>query len=347
MRVCATLGVPFLTLDCEKEYKEMVVDYMLSEYKAGRTPNPDVFCNKYVKFGVFLKRALEMGADYVATGHYAQIEKREMRNEKRIESDSHLDSHISYLYEASDKEKDQSYFLHQLSQEQLAHVLFPIGHLHKTEVRELAKKFGLPTAEKKDSQGLCFIGKVDMKEFLAHYMHDNSSAKPGDVLDESGAVIGSHDGAVFYTIGERHGFMITSQNITEQTQNHGEKDENRPRYYVVAKDIEKNTITVGLRKEKREMRKEKGNKKYLNASSNPISYLISHNSMNWISGNEPSLSNSFDVRFRYRQEKQKCNIVKTDSGYEIIPERSQFGIAPGQSAVIYVDDVCLGGGILD
>ena len=159
MRVCATLGVPFLTLDCEKEYKEMVVDYMLSEYKAGRTPNPDVFCNKYVKFGVFLKKALEAGVTHVATGHYAQVEKR-----------------VNYflLKEAVDTDKDQSYFLSQLGQHELSHALFPIGHLKKSEVRTLAREFNLPTAEKKDSQGICFVGKVDMEEFLKEDLEESA-----------------------------------------------------------------------------------------------------------------------------------------------------------------------------
>ena len=316
MRVCATLGVPFMTLDCEKEYKELVVDYMLNEYKAGRTPNPDVFCNKYVKFGVFLEKALELGADYVATGHYAQVSSSSFRPTSRNPE--------TLLLESVDKEKDQSYFLHQLGPEQLVHTMFPIGHLHKSEVRKLAKKFNLPTADKKDSQGLCFIGKVDMKEFLAHYIKPEeglprqSGATAGDVLDEKGEVIGRHDGAVFYTIGERHGFEIFK------------KSESDTPLFVVAKDIEKNTITVVSKAEYTTIQK---------------SFVV--RDMNWCSGKVPDLDKKYDIRFRYRQEKQKCQIKFENGKYEIIPDEAQFGVANGQSAVVYDGEVCLGGGVIE
>jgi tRNA-specific 2-thiouridylase len=299
MRVCATLGVPFMTLDCEKEYKELVVDYMLNEYKAGRTPNPDVFCNKYVKFGVFLQKALECGADYVATGHYALAN---YTNEIECE-----------LLESADKEKDQSYFLHQLGPEQLAHVMFPIGHLHKSEVRELAKKFNLPTAEKKDSQGLCFIGKVDMKEFLAHYI----TSEKGNVLNEKGEVIGRHDGAVFYTIGERHGLTLNAKN------------ENNPRMFVISKDMQTNTITVSPK---------------VDFGGDTQGFSLTE--VNWISGRQPDLDKKYDVRFRYRQEKQKCLIERDGNTYKIIPDEPQFDVALGQSAVIYDGEICLGGGVI-
>jgi tRNA-specific 2-thiouridylase len=324
MRVCATLGVPFLTLDCEKEYKDLVVDYMLAEYKAGCTPNPDVFCNKYVKFGTFLAKALKMGADYVATGHYARVREFPISNFQF----SNGEQKKYELLESNDKEKDQSYFLHQLNQEQLSHTLFPIGHLQKSEVRELAKKFGLPTAEKKDSQGLCFIGKVDMKEFLAHYI----DAKSGDVLSESGEVIGRHDGAVFYTIGERHGFVVsTPRTIADLTQIDAEGNIVRPRYYVIAKDISANTITVSSKAD--------------SSHEKLTSYKLK--AISWVSEKSPDFSDTFDIRFRYRQEKQKCKIIRTGDSYKIIPESPQFGIAPGQSAVIYSGDICLGGGIIE
>lgn len=324
MRVCTTLGVPFMTLDCEKEYKELVVDYMLSEYKAGRTPNPDVFCNKYVKFGVFLRKAIEMGADFVATGHYARVAR--IVDERGLGADLRGRETNYRLLESADKKKDQSYFLHQLNQEQLAHILFPVGHLQKSEVRKLAQKFGLPTAEKKDSQGLCFIGKVDMKEFLAHYI----KSEPGDVLNEVGEIIGQHNGAIFYTIGERHGFMITSQTIADSMQTNAEREGQRPRLFVVAKDIEKNTITVGTK---------------VNQTSDVGQIKVSE--MHWISEKAPDLKIKYNVRFRYGQERQECKIVKTESGFEIIPDDPQFGIAPGQSAVIYSGEVCLGGGVIE
>src|SRR3989338_1920286 len=186
MRICAKLGIPFITLDLSKDYKRRVVDYMIAEYRAGRTPNPDVMCNAHVKFGGFYKFSRKNGADFVATGHYAQIK---------------LQASSLKLLTSADKEKDQSYFLWQIKQEQLTNILFPVGGLEKPEVRKLAKKFGLSTAEKKDSQGLCFLGKIDVKEFLKHFIKQ----KPGKVLNEKEEVVGEHSGAVFFTLGERHG----------------------------------------------------------------------------------------------------------------------------------------------
>lgn len=301
MRVCATLGVPFLTLDCEKEYKEMVVDYMLSEYKAGRTPNPDVFCNKYVKFGVFLKKALEMGALAVATGHYAQVEKK---------------GELFLLKEAFDSDKDQSYFLSQLGQHELSHALFPIGHLKKSDVRKLARSFNLPTAEKKDSQGLCFIGKVDMKEFLKHYI----TVKPGDVLNEKGEKIGVHEGSELYTIGERHGFTITAKT-----------DHDAP-LFVVSKNVVQNTITVAPRVPLGEAVSSQGEVKL--------------EKVHWTSGKEIDLNKTYGVRFRYRQEKVESQIIKKDTGYVIRPRKPQDDVASGQTAVVYDGDICVGAGIV-
>ena len=313
MRVCATLGVPFLTLDCEKEYKEMVVDYMLSEYKAGRTPNPDVFCNKYVKFGVFLKKALELGADFVATGHYAQI-----NTNIRMNADN-TNGYEWVLKEAEDRDKDQSYFLSQLGQHELSHALFPIGHLKKSEVRKLAQEFGLPTAEKKDSQGLCFIGKVDMKEFLKHYIE----TKPGNVLDLEGNAVGTHEGAELYTIGERHGFVVTK------------KSNNDAPLFVISKDITENTITVAPRT-------------VLGEKVSPKSDIgeIKVSDMHWISGKEEDLNKTYGVRFRYRQEKVESKIIKKGDEYVLKPVRNQDDIASGQTAVIYDEDVCVGAGIV-
>ena len=313
MRVCATLGVPFLTLDCEKEYKELVVDYMLSEYKAGRTPNPDVFCNKYVKFGVFLKKALSLGADYVATGHYAQIS-------GGVSSGAHeVNPREICLREAEDKGKDQSYFLSQLGQHELSHALFPIGHLKKSEVRKIAAGLNLPTAEKKDSQGLCFIGKVDMKEFLKHYIE----TKRGDVLNTEGRKIGLHEGSELYTIGERHGFTIT------------EKTDHDAPLFVVSKDITKNTITVAPRGT-------------LGEKVSPCSGVgeIGLSGMHWIGGKEADLGKTYGVRFRYRQEKVKSTIIKKGEGYTVQPSKTQDDIASGQIAVVYDGDVCVGAGIV-
>ena len=207
MRVCAKLGIPFIELDLEKEYKKEVVDYMIREYKAGKTPNPDVMCNRFIKFGGFYSWAMKDGADFVATGHYARI-----------------DHDTNTLMTANDTNKDQSYFLWQIKKEQLPHILFPVGGMKKPDVRKLAKKHGLITADKKDSQGLCLVGKIDMKDFLRHYITE----KPGKVLNEKGNVLGTHTGAFLYTIGERVGNLGASQG-----------DHQKP-YYVTAKNNAKN-----------------------------------------------------------------------------------------------------------
>ncbi|MFA5888790.1 MAG: tRNA 2-thiouridine(34) synthase MnmA [Candidatus Paceibacterota bacterium] len=302
MRVCATLGVPFLTLDCQKEYKREVVDYMIREYSNGRVPNPDVFCNKYVKFGVFLKKALKLGADYVATGHYARTEERT----KRLE-----------LKEGMDKNKDQSYFLYTLNQKQLKHILFPIGKMMKPEVRKLAKKFGLSTAEKKDSQGVCFLGKLDMKDFLSHYIKQ----KKGSVLNTKKEIIGHHDGAMFLTIGQRHGFTITKKTTTD------------PRYFIISKDLKKNTITVANKESEK------------NTIYSTRKICLSH--IHFIGDKKLKLPLKMAVRIRYRQEKQKCVLNKEKNKYVVIFNIPQNAIAEGQSAVFYDGDVCLGGGIIE
>lgn len=303
MRVCATVGVPFITFDFEKEYKKEVVDYMIREYSLGRVPNPDVFCNKYVKFGVFLKKSREMGADFIATGHYAvKCQERDL---------------TFHLRESVDKEKDQSYFLYTLGQEELAHTLFPVGAMTKAEVRKLALKFSLPTATKKDSQGLCFIGKVDMKDFLSHYI----KTKEGNVLDTKGKVVGKHDGAIFYTIGQRHGFTVTKKGPKE------------PKVFVISKDLEKNTITVGNKESE------------LDKVYSIKGILVPE--IHYISGKKPKSEKKLSVRIRYRQEKQPCTIEKKVDGYHISFETLQNGISVGQSAVIYQNDICLGGGIIE
>lgn len=290
MRVCAKLEVPFITLDLEKEYKKEVVDYMISEYRSGRTPNPDVMCNRYVKFGGFYDWAMEQGADHIATGHYCRIKN-------------------GNLLMGEDQNKDQSYFLWTIRKEQLTHVLFPVGNIEKPEVRKLAKRFGLPNAEKKDSQGLCFIGKIDIKEFLSHYIEE----KRGDVLDEAGRIIGYHDGAFFYTIGERHGFIIT------------EKSPNDSPHYVVKKNIEKNTITVAHREMITNGKME-----------------IKLKDTNWIN-EKPKEGKKYMARSRYRESLQEVSI--NDEKF-VTFSKSQNSISPGQSLVVYDGKICLGGGII-
>ena len=223
MRVAAKLDIPFLTCDAEQAYKDDVADYFINEYKAGRTPNPDVMCNKFVKFGAFLRFAEERGADYIATGHYAQ----------RITSSSSSELEHYEMHRGVDDNKDQTYFLWTLTQQQLSKTLFPVGNSPKKHIRKEAEDAGLITAGKKDSQGICFLGQVDIPEFLSHYV----KLEPGDVLAESGEVIGTHVGALVYTNGQRHGFTITTQ------------DTHRSAYYVIDRDMHANTITVSPHKE--------------------------------------------------------------------------------------------------
>ena len=250
----------------------------------------------------FKEKALEMGADFIATGHYAQ--KYEHTNKYELK-------------EGVDKNKDQSYFLYTLNQEQLQKVLFPIGHLTKPEVRKLALKFKLPTATKKDSQGLCFIGKVDMKDFLSHYIE----IKRGDVLNTKNEVIGYHDGAMFYTIGQRHGFTITS------------KSNDGPRLFVISKDLEQNTIKVA--------------DKESDASEVYSVKELFLPEIHFISDTDITFPCKISARIRYRQEKQECTLEKKTDGFHILFNESQNGVPVGQSAVLYDGEVCLGGGVIE
>lgn len=307
MRAAAHLSIPFMTLDLEKEYKQGVVDYMIREYASGRVPNPDVMCNKQVKFGAFLEFARAHGADFIATGHYARAV---MNPESPAPGEYKLLAGV-------DKEKDQSYFLWTLTQEQLSHILFPVGNLQKSEVREHARTYGLPNAEKKDSQGLCFMGKVNMAEFLKHYVN----TKRGDVLDTEGQVIGHHDGALLYTIGQRHGFTTIKQSPDETA------------YFVVAKDMEQNTLTVAHRAVE--------NKK------NESSEFLIHDLHN-ITKEVLAENQGIHARIRYRGELFPVFKLHTEGGEKAWVTFSNYieGITPGQSIVFYKNDECLGGGVI-
>jgi tRNA-uridine 2-sulfurtransferase len=290
-RVAVQLGIDFKMYDFEKEYRQKVVDYMIDEYKAGRTPNPDIMCNQEVKFKLFLNTALEDGADMIATGHYARIKDGQ-------------------LLTGIDANKDQSYFLYRVTQDALEHSLMPIGEYEKPKVRELAKKLGLATAEKKDSQGICFVGKVGIREFLEQFV----ATEPGDIIEQNGAKIGQHDGALFYTIGQRHGLDVGG---------------GLP-YYVVGKDMNKNEVyvTTDLQDE-RLWRKE-----------------LQLTDMHWING-EPDFAKSYQLRTRYRAPLVNIeSIKKTDNGVSVVVGEEVRAITPGQSAVIYDGDHCLGGGIV-
>ncbi len=320
MRVCAVLDIPFLTLDFSERYKKEVVDYMIEEYRLGRTPNPDVMCNRHVKFGSFLDEAKARGADYVATGHYA-------RNEFDSETQSW------FLKEGADASKDQSYFLWTLASDDLKRVLFPIGHLQKSEVRDLAKKFSLPVFDKKDSQGVCFIGHLDMKSFLKEHIE----TRKGNVLDANGTIIGEHDGAALYTHGERHGFSIFTDTAAREP------------HYVVKKDLEKNTITVLPESEYR-----KDSAAMRHATANLTRCLFSEAVRKKVGEFDNKADGGAEiacgVRVRYRQAKQKCVVTGIDlnAGTAVLAfAEPQSAIAPGQSAVFYIDEVCIGGGILE
>ncbi|MEK7176718.1 MAG: tRNA 2-thiouridine(34) synthase MnmA [Patescibacteria group bacterium] len=294
MKVALALDIPFLFFDFSDEYKKEVVDTMITEYKKGRTPNPDVLCNKEVKFGAFWKRAKACGADYIATGHYARVEDGKLK-------------------EGKDKEKDQSYFLWTLTRDDLSHTLFPVGNLEKREVRELARKFSLPVSEKKDSQGICFIGDIEMSEFLSHFI----SLKSGKVLNTYHETIGTHKGALLYTIGERHGFEITK------------KKPNDGAFYVVAKDLRINTITVS-------------NSEPEITSLSPTKVTV--DLLNWTTRPKES---GLTCRIRYRGE--KLGVVIRESGKKVSLEFKApvRGLSLGQSVVFYDKDICLGGGVME
>ncbi len=294
MRVCVHLDIPFITLDLEREYKKEVADYMISEYRSGRTPNPDVMCNKYIKFGSFLSFAKEKGADYIATGHYAQVK----------EDDGEFK-----LLQGVDSNKDQSYFLWTLTQNELSSVLFPVGKYKKSKVRKLAKKYNLLTADKKDSQGICFLGHVDLREFLSHYL----DLKKGEVYNTKGEIVGTHSGAEIYTIGQRHGFLIS------------EKNTERKPYFVVSKDIKKNTVTVS----------NKPNDKDFNKKEVSLSHI------NWITS-APKRGEKYTARIRHRGELYQCT-VNDDS---VIFKKPQNSLARGQSLVLFDKVECIGGGVV-
>ncbi|MDO8743377.1 MAG: tRNA 2-thiouridine(34) synthase MnmA [Candidatus Azambacteria bacterium] len=321
-RVAGALNIPFYVFDFEEEYEKSVVDYMISGYAAGNTPNPDVMCNKEIKFGLFLEKALKLGADYIATGHYVRLIKN---------------SHFMSIAAAKDVNKDQSYFLWTLTQEQLKHCLFPIGDYKKPQVRTLAKKYKLPTAEKPDSQGVCFIGEIDVAGFLKEKLGKN----PGPIKTIDGRTVGTHDGVIFYTIGQRKGIGIKGSLPGEQGKV----------YYVAAKDMDSNTLWVA-----------EGEDKNLFAKESIVKNI------NWISGNPPigglKLPLKCLARIRYRQPLQKCTISSTNKQpHHPLPLLTKEGIGevlifvdfnspqraitPGQSAVFYDKaGTMLGGGVI-
>lgn len=286
-RVAVQLGIDFQMYDFETQYRQKVVDYMVAEYQAGRTPNPDIMCNQEIKFKLFLDTALENGADMVATGHYARISN-------------------GTLLTGMDKNKDQSYFLYRVDEAALKKSLMPIGEMEKPTVRKLAAKLGLATADKKDSQGICFVGKVGIKDFLLHELGEQPS---GPIIDQTGKMIGEHDGAIFYTIGQRHGLNVGG---------------GLP-YYVSRKDIGSNTIYVTT---------DLDDKSLWNQD-------LALQDLHWIN-NSPDENKLYQVRLRYRGPLVGCKI----KGDDLLLDEPQRGVAAGQSAVIYDRYQVLGGGII-
>lgn len=357
-RAAEVLDIPFYVFDFEQEYKKKVVDYMISGYKNGTTPNPDVMCNKEIKFGLFFKKAMEMGADYVATGHYVRREFRilNLGFRKNVKKSS-LNSKSYILYSARDKNKDQSYFLWTLTQNQLKHCLFPIGEYKKPRVRELAAKFGLFNAAKKDSQGICFLGQVSLPDFLKKYIKPKKGsvvvASPASGAKQSYKIIGEHRGAHFYTIGQRHG--LASGNWHRASSNG-----NSSPFYVVDKNVDKNIVVVAEGNSHPALYK----KEIELADVNLINPKLGNSrfvSLREISRRETIRALPIFARVRYRQplERAMLNVKcgKTKKGIRHINHSLcrvslkfyhpvKF-VAPGQSAVFYdAKGVMLGGGII-
>lgn len=302
-RVCEQIDIPYYTVNFEKEYYDKVFAYFLEEYKRGRTPNPDVICNREIKFGEFLNKALDLGANYVATGHYARV----------VE-----DAGVFKLLRGIDNNKDQTYFLNALNQEQLSKALFPIGHLPKPEVRRIAEEAGLYTAKKKDSTGVCFIGERNFKEFLSNYL----PAQSGQMIDiVTGEAKGQHDGLMYYTLGQRQGLGIGGSGSGEP-------------WFVVEKDLENNILYV------------------VQGDKHPSLYSTSliASGINWISGADQLPRKPFKctAKFRYRQPDQGVTVVPQEDGTLLVQfDVPQKAITPGQAVVFFNGEECLGGGTIE
>ncbi len=320
-RVAVQLGIPFKLYDFETEYRAKVVDYMVAEYQAGRTPNPDVMCNQEVKFKLFLDTALADGADFIATGHYARVGRdlgREVGSpDGAIARDPHYSSRAT-LMTAANAEKDQTYFLYRVTEEALSRSLMPIGEFaSKAEVRAKAAELGLSTAAKKDSQGICFVGKVGIKDFL---LHELGQQPHGRIVDQNRATVGEHDGAIFYTIGQRHGLSVGG---------------GLP-YYVVGKDMAKNEVSVTTDLQDTRLWRNQ----------------LTITDLHWIN-QAPELGKTYQARTRYRAPLVECQIYLEDGPIDTNLARATLdltdeirAITPGQSAVLYDGNRVVGGGIV-
>ncbi len=299
--VCGRLGIPIHFRDFSREYLDGVFAHFLAEYAAGRTPNPDVLCNREVKFKHFLDAARALGAEAIATGHYARVRERDGRFE---------------LLRAADRDKDQSYFLHQLGQEQLAATRFPLGESHKPQVRTQAAAAGLPTAAKKDSTGICFIGERDFRGFLSRYL----PARTGEIRDPQGRVLGEHPGVFYFTLGQRGGLQIG-----------GVRGRGDAPWYVVGKDVARNVLTVDQ------------------GIDSPLlrSRVLRSEAAHWIGGEPPAVLFTCTAQVRYRQSGQDCEIeLCADGTLRVVFSDEQRAVTPGQSVVLYQGDVCLGGAVI-
>ena len=296
------IGIPLYTVNFSKEYWDNVFQYCLDEFNAGRTPNPDVLCNREIKFKSLLKHAKKLGADYLATGHYARIRKK---------------NSYCHLLKSYDDNKDQSYFLHLLSQYPLANSLFPLGGYQKFNIRTIAKEAALITHAKKDSTGICFIGERKFKEFLSEFL----LAQPGNMETPEGKIVGKHDGIMFYTRAQRKGLRIG-----------GRVYANDKPWYVIDKDVQRNVLIVGQ------------------GHDHPLlySHALTCTKLHWISGTHPLLPLTCKAKTRYRQIDQACTVTRlSEDQYHVEFEQAQRAITPGQSVVFYLDDECLGGGIIE
>ena len=297
-RVCNAIDIPYYTVNFAKQYMDRVFSYFLDEYKNGRTPNPDVLCNREIKFGPFLQYALSLGADFIATGHYCGCERKDG---------------FTFLTKAKDQNKDQTYFLNQLNQKQLEKVIFPLQNLEKKQVREIAEKFGLDTAEKKDSTGICFIGERNFRNFLKNYL----PGQEGKILTLEGKEVGRHIGLMYYTLGQRRGLNIG-----------GLHEGNGGRWFVVEKDLKNNILYVSQGDE-----------------SPLMSDWLEADTFNWI----PFMpSDEFEcfAKFRYRQPEQKVKVKVEGEKVKVFFKERQRAVTPGQFVVLYDEKNCLGGGII-
>lgn len=313
--VCDKIGMKLHTANFAMEYWDRVFEHFLAEYKAGRTPNPDILCNKEIKFKAFLDYALTLGADYIATGHYT-------RRSVNYKNDDGME--VAQLLRGLDNNKDQSYFLHAVGGDKIAKTLFPVGELEKPVVRQIAEAHDLATAKKKDSTGICFIGERRFKDFLQQYL----PAQKGDIITDDGHIIGSHDGLMYYTLGQRGGIGIG-----------GVKDRPEEPWFVLAKDLANNQLIVG-----------QGHEHMMMMSSELQAYKL-----DWVDALPPAdIFNADGLRAmaksRYRQPDQACHVFALDEKglqVKVVFDEPQRAVTPGQSAVFYIDEVCLGGGVIE